>query len=200
MDTISYRAILHDALALPKDKEMQATDVYHRNEGLIWPKKSNKFLPTAFPKLNALVALSGVRVIHEQGKTPVTSGLGDSAYIQMPMPEDFVSPAAYGHVLLHELAHYTHHCGILMRPWDYSSSQEELVAELSSYMLSDMFGITGMDQMALSYLKAFVEMLASNFEVVFGIRTREELFEESFNAARAVVKWAHGLVGEPEPV
>lgn len=199
MNITSYRSILNDALALPKDKEMQAQDIYHNDEHLLWPKRSDKFMPSLFPKLNALVLLSGARIIHEQGKTPITSEMGARAHIRMPLPKDFVSPSAYGHVLLHELAHWTNHSGKLRRPWNFfkAREQEELTAELASYMLGDEFGITGMDQMALSYLKNYTEVL--QFAAIFGDKTSDELFEEAFNEALKVVAWVHSLVGEPEP-
>lgn len=203
MNVTSFRSILNEALALPKDKEMQARDIYHHDENLFWPKRSDTFLPSEFPKLNALVLLSGARIIHEQGKTPVTADMGDNAHIRMPLPKDFVSPSAYGHVLLHELAHWTNHKGILKREFAFagfgSSAQEELTAELASYMLGDEFGITGMDQMALSYLKHFTEMLENSLDVMIGKTTKDAMFEESFNEARKVVAWVHSLVGEPEP-
>lgn len=93
----------------------------------------------------------------------VTTGYGNPAYVPMfdkilmPVVEDFTTPQAYYSTYLHEIGHSTGHTDRLNRlvPTSFGSKDyafEELVAELFSIYMSNMFGIEYDLENHVSYL------------------------------------------------
>ena len=111
--------------------------------------------------LQNLVDNNGVEIItHDQGQACYNRNLD---IIKMPSSKYFDSEDNYKAVLLHELAHSTMHETRLNRNVDLkcklSYAKEELVAELSSAMLSAHFGIQTEIQNHASYIDSWLKDL-----------------------------------------
>jgi antirestriction protein ArdC len=106
-----------------------------------------------------------LRIQHGGDRAFYSPGLD---YVQMPKPEQFVSPEAYYATLFHELAHATGNSERLNRDTltkvasfgDHSYSQEELVAELGAAFLCSEAGIDAavLDNSA-SYIQSWLRRL-----------------------------------------
>ncbi|GGF91362.1 MULTISPECIES: ArdC family protein [Cysteiniphilum] len=111
--------------------------------------------------LQAVIDTQNIEIItHDQGQACYNQNLD---IIKMPSSKYFDNDENYKAVLLHELAHSTMHAKRLNRSVDLncklSYAKEELVAELSSAMLSAHFGIKTDLQHHACYIDAWLTNL-----------------------------------------
>ncbi|GGG04747.1 MULTISPECIES: ArdC family protein [Cysteiniphilum] len=111
--------------------------------------------------LQSIIDAQGIEIItHDRGQACYNQSLD---IIKMPSSKYFDSEDNYKAVLLHELAHSTMHKKRLNRSVDLSCklsyAKEELVAELSSAMLSAHFGIKTDLQNHASYIDSWLRNL-----------------------------------------
>ncbi|WP_203368892.1 ArdC family protein, partial [Cysteiniphilum marinum] len=111
--------------------------------------------------LQAVIDAQNIEIItHDQGQAYYMPSLD---IIKMPSSKYFDNEEDYKAVLLHELAHSTMHEKRLNRSVDLSCklsyAKEELVAELSSAMLSAHFGIKTDLQNHASYIDSWLKNL-----------------------------------------
>ena len=107
----------------------------------------------------------------------------NSDVVILPNPEQFKSPEDYFEVLMHELTHSTGHPSRLDRselvkdysnPDGVSRAREELIAEIGSAILSDMFGVQyKLDQNA-AYVASWLQRLKQNPEEVISATTQAQ--------------------------
>ncbi|MDR1296338.1 MAG: ssDNA-binding domain-containing protein, partial [Deltaproteobacteria bacterium] len=111
--------------------------------------------------LDRLVRATGAMIRHDQADRCYYDINTDS--IGMPDPSAFKSSGAYYASLLHELAHWTRRPGRLDRPKDQSresEAREELVAEISAWMLCQDMGLDYEPENHYSYCHGWAEDLA----------------------------------------
>ncbi len=134
--------------------------------------------------LQAIIDAQDVEIItHDQGQAYYMPSLD---IIKMPSSKYFDSEENYKAVLLHELAHSTMHKKRLNRSVDLkcklSYAKEELVAELSSAMLSAHFGIKTDLQNHASYIDNWLTNLT------------DEDFNEAVRQSTKVLNYLLGAI------
>ena len=103
--------------------------------------------------------------------------------VVLPNPEQFNSPEDYFEVLMHELTHSTGHQTRLDRsnlikdygnPDGVSRAREELIAEIGSAILADMFGVAYHLDKNASYVGSWLSRLKENPEEVVAATTEAQ--------------------------
>lgn len=103
---------------------------------------------------NAQIVFGGTRAFYAPGKD----------YINLPKKERFKTQEGYYSTALHELSHWTGHRGRLDRPYNGrfgtpNYAREELVAEISSFMLCMNLGIGHNLENHASYVESWSKIL-----------------------------------------
>lgn len=178
---------------LVKDKQDEKTKevkkifklLYHRVIGLdsIVDDKKNALIKKHSEYVENIPMADIEKLIAKIGADIKTGESGSCYYvpsthsISMPKMSTFKDAGSYYKTLFHELAHWTGHKSELNRHADkrYNEetirenySYEELVAELSSAMLSEYFGIQSDDSLenSASYIKSWAKHLKNDTDMI----------------------------------
>ena len=159
-----------DGLDLPDEKKNDSileakTPLEAQNFVIDRYMKSMEALGLEVPKIN----YTYVGMYGSHSSSPNWSPLMDQ--ITLPTLEQFNSPEEIFDTLMHEMAHSTGHASRLDRTAltkDYGNSdgvsraREELIAEISSAILGQMFGIENTLDNSAAYVQSWLKRLQSN--------------------------------------
>lgn len=120
--------------------------------------------PSEFERHQAAERLMSQAIVTHGGDRAFYNSGSDS--IRLPQPGQFVSPAAYYAVALHELTHWTGHSSRCNREFgkrfgDTAYAREELVAEMGAAFLCAHVGIDSITQHP-AYLQSWINVLKAD--------------------------------------
>lgn len=124
------------------------------------PTLSREDIRESTPDLEAFASLMAYHSPKLERGEPAYRPTTDTVYL--PLKNEFENEAAYYATALHEMAHWTSHLDRLNRPLNTNPrsneyAQEELLAELTSYMLSLEYGLPFEPDKSDAYLQYWAQ-------------------------------------------
>ena len=143
------------------------------------------------PVLDNWFASLGVQIVHSPEPEAYYAPARDR--IHMPLAHTFESLHRYFHTLAHEHAHATKHSSRLDRHHSGKTkvqryAQEEIVAEISSAMVSARLGITPAFEENAAYLQHWIDILKSDHRAIV----------KAASMAQAAADWMFETAGTPD--
>jgi antirestriction protein ArdC len=147
-----------------------------------------------------LITASGARIVHDREDRCFYDLSSDS--ISLPQKGQFPSAANYYGTLLHELAHWTRHPNRLNREKTMvgkSYAREELLAEITSWMLCQDLGLEFTPDNHVSYVQHWIKDLSDDPAEIVRACTEAEKIKDFLLAPVPHLRYKPVVGPEPTP-